>query len=454
MKLENFKIKKLFGYLNKEIIFHQDISLLVGINGAGKTTILNLLNWMLKPSIADLCMVSFASIELNFTFKNTNYTIKCIQQKKTLRYTVSTKEKSYPSLKVPLKIHPTEIPDNSDIKNRLKEDYERLFPSGSEIETWKLVSTFPNPTVIGLDRSIYTEELSGIYTESTLNLNYNKRRLQNKSITPLDRTKNIIDNEYKKRKSQMSANTEDLKRFFMLSNFEDTITLDSLTWDKKSMLRINQIESVENRVYNYFNNYEDKKLSENELGVINNYFSHLKSILSEYQSNPEDNRISLLYALNASQFKKVNRLLEKLEKFEQEAIKLMRPITNFFDTINFFFKDSAKYIGINPNTYELYFSNTNQKGEIIKEYNDINSLSSGEQQILVLYSYIAFNSRGGQVFIIDEPELSLHIKWQEDFLSQLEKITPSQTQLILATHSPILANKKKDKAIVLLPYND
>ena len=71
----------------------------------------------------------------------------------------------------------------------------------------------------------------------------------------------------------------------------------------------------------------------------------------------------------------------------------------------------------------------------------------------MLFSYIAFNSSDGRVFIIDEPELSLHIKWQEEFLSQLEKITPKATQLILATHSPILVNKKKQKTRILFPYN-
>ncbi|WP_131811099.1 AAA family ATPase, partial [Aequorivita soesokkakensis] len=87
------------------------------------------------------------------------------------------------------------------------------------------------------------------------------------------------------------------------------------------------------------------------------------------------------------------------------------------------------------------------------KYKDIKFLSSGEQQILILFSYIAFNSQDGKIFIIDEPELSLHIKWQEDFLEKLDNITPKFTQLLLATHSPILANKKKNKAVTLLPFN-
>ncbi|MBA4155728.1 AAA family ATPase, partial [Flavobacterium sp.] len=103
---------------------------------------------------------------------------------------------------------------------------------------------------------------------------------------------------------------------------------------------------------------------------------------------------------------------------------------------------------------ELTFNNLDKNGKAVTEYKDINYLSSGEQQILILFSYIAFNSQNGKIFIIDEPELSLHIKWQEDFLEKLEKITPKNTQLILATHSPILANKKKEKAITLFSYNN
>jgi predicted ATPase len=114
---------------------------------------------------------------------------------------------------------------------------------------------------------------------------------------------------------------------------------------------------------------------------------------------------------------------------------------------------SAKKILFKEDTSEITFNNLDKNGSAVTKYKDIKFLSSGEQQILILFTYIAFNSTDGKIFIIDEPELSLHIKWQEDFLEKLEKITPDSTQLLLATHSPILANKKKDKAITLLPYN-
>ena len=103
-------------------------------------------------------------------------------------------------------------------------------------------------------------------------------------------------------------------------------------------------------------------------------------------------------------------------------------------------------------TAELVFNVIDKNGNAVSEYKDISNLSSGEQQILIIFSYLAFNTQDESLFIIDEPELSLHVKWQEDFLSSLEKITPSSTQLFLATHSPILVGKKKEKAVLLLPY--
>ena len=64
MILKRLKVVNLYGYLTREIDFEDDINILVGINGSGKTSILNLLNWLLTPSIPDLCSNYFDSAEL------------------------------------------------------------------------------------------------------------------------------------------------------------------------------------------------------------------------------------------------------------------------------------------------------------------------------------------------------------------------------------------------------
>jgi predicted ATPase len=218
-------------------------------------------------------------------------------------------------------------------------------------------------------------------------------------------------------------------------------------------LNLGQIEKAENRINEYLNNFEKSVFSQNEQNIIANYFSQLKQIIDRYQNDPEGENVKLLYSLNANQFIKVNKLLKEFEKFEAESNSALEQINTYIETLNFFFKDSAKRLLFKEDTAELMFNALDKNGNILTEFKDIKFLSSGEQQILMLFSYIAFNSSDGRVFIIDEPELSLHIKWQEEFLSQLEKITPKATQLILATHSPILVNKKKQKTRILFPYN-
>ena len=86
------------------------------------------------------------------------------------------------------------------------------------------------------------------------------------------------------------------------------------------------------------------------------------------------------------------------------------------------------------------------------KYIPINRLSSGEKQLLVMLSSLAFNEdiEGEGVFIIDEPELSLHLSWQELFVKSIIQVNP-KLQLILATHSPtIISEHEEEKYIINL----
>ena len=55
-----------------------------------------------------------------------------------------------------------------------------------------------------------------------------------------------------------------------------------------------------------------------------------------------------------------------------------------------------------------------------------------------------YSSNRSPIFIIDEPELSLHISWQEIFVDALLKASPD-TQFIMATHSPAILAKNERK---------
>ena len=77
-------------------------------------------------------------------------------------------------------------------------------------------------------------------------------------------------------------------------------------------------------------------------------------------------------------------------------------------------------------------------------------LSSGEQHLLVLFLNVFPSSDQTRLFIIDEPELSLNIKWQRQLVGSLLELTDtSQCQFLLATHSIELLAKHTDYVVKL-----
>lgn len=68
---------------------------------------------------------------------------------------------------------------------------------------------------------------------------------------------------------------------------------------------------------------------------------------------------------------------------------------------------------------------------------DLGSASSGELSLLATYAYIATNIRDGTVILIDEPENSLHPKWQWEYCKRLlDQFYLYSPKFVIATHSP------------------
>lgn len=78
-------------------------------------------------------------------------------------------------------------------------------------------------------------------------------------------------------------------------------------------------------------------------------------------------------------------------------------------------------------------------------------LSSGEQNELILFYKLIFNSAPNDMILIDEPELSLHISWQNNFIKDLKSITSiNNVSIVIATHSPDIIHDNWDLRIELL----
>ena len=80
----------------------------------------------------------------------------------------------------------------------------------------------------------------------------------------------------------------------------------------------------------------------------------------------------------------------------------------------------------------------------------IGSLSSGEQHELVLFYRLLFEVKPHALIAIDEPEISLHVNWQEKFLEDIQRISQLRgIDIIIATHSPDIMSGHTEWAVGL-----
>lgn len=80
-------------------------------------------------------------------------------------------------------------------------------------------------------------------------------------------------------------------------------------------------------------------------------------------------------------------------------------------------------------------------------------LSTGEQNQIVLLYDLIFKTPKGSILLIDEPESSLHVAWQNDFVSDMLTIAKNkELQIVVATHSPIIVSNTPEEKIFDLFY--
>lgn len=76
---------------------------------------------------------------------------------------------------------------------------------------------------------------------------------------------------------------------------------------------------------------------------------------------------------------------------------------------------------------------------------DLKLLSSGEKQMLTILMTVLLEDGDYTVLLMDEPEVSLHLEWQQVLISTIQQLNPN-AQIILSTHSPaIIMNGWMDK---------
>ena len=121
------------------------------------------------------------------------------------------------------------------------------------------------------------------------------------------------------------------------------------------------------------------------------------------------------------------------QELERKRTELFAPLHSYESVVNSFI--SNRQITVTDKGQLSITTHVKKPNSGLLEWRH---LSSGEKQILILLTQALLSEREPVVYVADEPELSLHVKWQEMLMASLIKLA-GRCQFIVATHSPDIA---------------
>ena len=160
-------------------------------------------------------------------------------------------------------------------------------------------------------------------------------------------------------------------------------------------------------------------------GEDNNFKNRIVDILGKIDQPEELNKV-LEHPLLSQLFKNM------IDELEVERL-ILSSINLLVDKFNDYLIDGKRLV---VNGDEVFVDIDGGK-------HSVNELSSGERHILTFLALVLFEGNNREFLIIDEPEISLNIKWQRELMSIFSELLP-KTQIIVASHSPALSKRNPD----------
>lgn len=392
--IDEIRVENLFNLytytINKK---YNKFSILYGDNGCGKTSILSLIFHLLNPeeknghrtAIGDIPFTKF-SIRLSNGEKIIATRQLINERKYTIQFTYKSKEISY-----------TWTPDSN--KRGPSERNYILYCKYLEDLSF-------NTLYLTANRQIYEGEYKS-----------ENRILQNI----------YYEDDIVRKKVSNEITLENVLESFYLWIHKKTIQLNNLgnqTIDNHYCEMIKNISNKKNEDYDYLaiktqiDELKTKNLQFTKFGLSTEFLS------DDFQKNIKkikDEDWKYLGPVLEPYISSLGLRLDALRSLQDRLQKLENYLTKFF-------KD--KQISIDPFKGVKIFS---KNGMDLAPY----QLSSGEKQVLYLFCRVMTYSDNSSLVIIDEPEISLNIKWQREFLDALYEIIGIDTkvQIIIASHS-------------------
>ena len=424
--LESITIKKLFGLFDYHIKFDtvENITILTGPNGYGKTTILNVIYHFFNQQFFYFQKLNFELIIFDFTGA------------KRIEVTKKENKKSKDKLFFWENSEEIEIIDiNINLFENDKKKTSFVYDKEQRRQIARELRDFLPIKKIAAEDLWYRIEESFVFDKI---LNDNKRQLPDKVLSIIKKQitekNNPVINFLNNSNVYLIKEQRLLRRVFGKNKEENTFlnTIELYAEELKKLIEEKQLEAYQ--ITQKLDSTFPKRLIEATTVIDKTTFKDRFTKLKEKQSKLQQFGI----AVNAQEVTDYNaesaKVLSVYLNDSEEKLKiyddLLDKIELFVNIINQ--KDFAfKSIKISSNKGFSFYQNKQQQ-EL-----SLTDLSSGEQQEVVLLYELLFKTTPNALILIDEPEISLHVLWQKAFINDLKKIADiKKISFLVSTHSP------------------
>ena len=433
--IESFKISKLWGYRDIDLTFNNDVNILIGPNGSGKTTILNLLYSILSADLRSVLEVNFDQVEIKLrSFKG--------KSKRTVKVDATNGK-----LSVGQKTFEIDVDMISDLR------FSRYY---KHPETGKIrKGTIPGRIArerIGPRYGVLTDLVPIVWLPVSRHLPVIESREERHTETdPVE----LVDLQLRKLfrdlfRYHSGLNTQLSKRHKVFQHQVLSVMLYSKEHDQPDSI-LNSITSAlptKAQKDQLLKAFKAAGLLDEQMSRIDDHFAAVEEVVKRWRTG-KNIQLSVKDIFVVPLINRTKVMVEYADKLEEDRENILKPLRYYEQTVNSFLNDEQ----IADSFVDKKSVKVDESGELKIESSSSSNLdpfvlSSGEKQILILLTEALLTVDEPVVYIADEPELSLHVSWQEKLLRSLVRLG-GQMQVIVATHSPDIAGNFMDNVIDL-----
>jgi predicted ATP-binding protein involved in virulence len=451
MKIRKLSVKNLFGIFNHVVPLNLDehITIIHGPNGYGKTILLKILKSIFESNYSLLREIPFSEIMLEFDNE--------VQLRITKARDSRLRDFSHESRK--------DIKDfEPDLIYELKDDHKKLkkhiiepikFDSRKSFAFWTAIER-NNPRIERINEDIWLDNDTGerfsyekmLFSNkekmfyNDINLKSMLKREEPEWLRDLISSLNIYFIEIHRLYSNTVNERGYLSRTLSVLNYSKEL----VSMMKTDLVKYGEISQSLDRTFPLrLVRMSNDMVFEPE--ILRNKFNEIekrrsKLIDTGLLDKEEDLDLRELFSkIDASNKKVLSIYIDDVEKKLSVFDNLSKKIHIFQTIIN----NRFLYKKIIVSKKDGYIFQTSAGDEITPSV-----LSSGEQHELVMFFDLLFNVKPNSLILIDEPEISLHILWQQQFLRDLQEIAGIENyDVLIATHSPQIVYDRSDLTVSL-----